>query len=141
MHSNRLICKQQYGFHVAIKVYCVYFLARLVKMPKTSAKSTRTKAKPPIARRPRTDRGPVYFKRYALLGRIKNRICLVRRTAFILALDYSLGRTKSMLSRCIFHDLDSSLAKSTRYRLVQFLKQLFARCDSSTAYCFPRWGR
>ena len=88
--------------------------------------------------------GPVYFKRSALLGRIKNRICLVRRTAFILALD-SPGRTKSMLSRYIFHDLDSSLAKSTRYRLVQFLKQLFARYDSSTAYCFPRaisrWGR
>ena len=55
MHSNRLIYKQQYSFHVAIKIYCVYFLARLVKMPKTSAKSTRTKAKPPIARRPRTE--------------------------------------------------------------------------------------
>ena len=76
--------------------------------------------------------GPVYFKRSALLGRIKNRICLVRQTAFILALD-SPGRTKSMLSRYIFHDLDSSLAKSTRYRVVQFLKQLFARYDSSTA--------
>ena len=87
--------------------------------------------------------GPVYFKRSALLGRIKNRICLVRLTAFILALD-SPGRTKSMLSRYIFHDLDSSPAKSTRYRLVQFLKQLFSRYDSSTAYCFPRsisrWG-
>ena len=55
MHSYRLIYKQQYGFHVAIKIYCVYFLARLIKMPKTSAKSTRTKAKPPIARRPRTE--------------------------------------------------------------------------------------
>ena len=59
----------------------------------------------------------------------------MRRTAFILALD-SPGRNKSMLSRYIFHDLDSSLAKSTIYRLVQFLKQLFARYDSSTAYCF-----
>ena len=88
-------------------------------------------------------RGPSIFldrrasARRVLLGRIKNRICLVRRTAFILALD-SPGRTKSMLSRYIFHDVDSSLAKSTRYRLVQFLKQLFARYDSSTAYCFPR---
>lgn len=44
--------------------------------------------------------GPVYFKRSALLGRIKNRICLVRGTAFILTLD-SPGRTKSMLSRYI----------------------------------------
>ena len=88
--------------------------------------------------------GPVYFKRSALLGRIKNWICLVRRTAFILALD-SPGRTKSMLSRYIFYDLDSSPAKLTRYRLVQFLKQLFSRYDSPTAYCFPRsisrWGR
>ena len=31
--------------------------------------------------------GPVYFKRSALLWRIKNRICLMRQTAFILALD------------------------------------------------------
>ena len=87
--------------------------------------------------------GPVYFKRSALLGRIKNRICLVRRTAFILALD-SPGRTRSMLSRYIFHDLDSSLAKSTRYKLVQFLNQPFVRYDSSTTYSFPRsisrWG-
>ena len=57
MHSNRLIYKQQYGFHEAIKIYCLFLemLARLVKMPKTSAKSTRTKVKPPIARWPRTE--------------------------------------------------------------------------------------
>ena len=63
---------------------------------------------PPIAQRPRTE-ARFIFKRSALLGRMENRICLVRWTAFILALD-SPGRTKSMLSRYIFHDLDSSLA-------------------------------
>ena len=47
MYSNRLIYKQQSGFHVTIKIYCLFLemLARLVKMSKTSAKSTRTKAK------------------------------------------------------------------------------------------------
>ena len=139
MYSNRLIYKQHYGFHVAIKIYCVYFLKywlgwyRCRKPLRNQHERKRSCRLLEAAK----NRGPVYFKRSALLGRIKNRICLVRRTAFILALD-SLGRTKSMLSRCVFHDSDSSLAKSTRYRLVQFLKQLFARCDSATAYCFPR---
>ena len=41
-------------------------------------------------------------------------------------------------------NVDSSLAKSTRYKLVQFLNHLFVRYDSSTTYSFPRsisrWG-
>ena len=48
MYSNHLIYKQQSSFHVTIKnISCLFLemLARLVKMPKTSAKSTRTKAK------------------------------------------------------------------------------------------------
>ena len=88
-------------------LYDLLIGARLRKLKNFEA----AECPPPIARRPRTEvrliSNALFFSEE--LKTELARICLVRRTAFILALD-SPGRTKSMLSRYIFHDLDSSLA-------------------------------
>ena len=64
MHSNRLIYKQHYAFHVTIKIYCVYFLKGWLswyikdaenQCEINSNESEAAECPPPIARRSRNE--------------------------------------------------------------------------------------